>query len=46
MGARVIITRPDVAPLEFEHARLFVPKPKMVASAAATSPSLPRCRRT
>ena len=32
MGARVIVTRPEVAPLEFEHARLFVPKPKMVAA--------------
>jgi hypothetical protein len=30
MGARVIVTRPDVAPLEFEHARLFVPTPKIV----------------
>ena len=26
MGARVIVTRPEVAPLEFEHARLFVPQ--------------------
>ena len=31
MGARIIVTRPDVAPLEFAHARLFAPKPKMVA---------------
>jgi hypothetical protein len=30
MGARVIVTRPDVAPHEIEHARLFVPKPKTV----------------
>ena len=30
MGARVIVTHPDVAPLAFEHARLFVPKLKMV----------------
>jgi hypothetical protein len=30
MGARVIVTRPDVAPMEFDHSRLFVPRPKMV----------------
>ncbi|MCX7311222.1 MAG: L,D-transpeptidase family protein [Alphaproteobacteria bacterium] len=36
MGARVIITRPEVAPIEFDHARLFVPKPQM-----AESPPLP-----
>jgi hypothetical protein len=32
MGARVIVTHPDVAPLEFDHARLFVPRPKLVAA--------------
>ena len=36
MGARVIVTRPEVAPLEFDHARLFMPRPKMVEA-----PSLP-----
>ncbi len=30
MGARVIVTHPDVAPVEFESPRLFVPKPKLV----------------
>ena len=43
MGARVIVTRPEVAPLEFEHARLFVPKPKMVAAPPRRRPP-PRCR--
>jgi hypothetical protein len=38
MGARVIVTRPEVAPLEFAHARLFVPKPKMVAAPPAAVP--------
>jgi hypothetical protein len=37
MGARVIVTRPDVAPVEFEHARLFVPKPKVAFEPATTS---------
>jgi lipoprotein-anchoring transpeptidase ErfK/SrfK len=32
MGARVIVTHPDVAPLDFDHARLFVPRPKLVAA--------------
>ena len=35
MGARVIVTRPEVAPLEFDHARLFVPRPKMVEAPTA-----------
>jgi lipoprotein-anchoring transpeptidase ErfK/SrfK len=39
MGARIIVTRPDVAPLEFAHARLFVPKPKMVAAPPAVVPA-------
>ena len=39
MGARVIVTRPEVAPLEFDHARLFVPKPKMVAAPTLAGPS-------
>src|SRR5712671_2597996 len=39
MGARVIVTRPEVAPLEFAHARLFVPKPKMVAAPPAVVPA-------
>ncbi len=30
MGARVVVTHPDVAPLEFDHPRLFVPRPKLV----------------
>ena len=29
VGARVIITRDEVAPLEIKHARLFAPKPKV-----------------
>ena len=37
LGARVIITRPEVAPVEIEHARLFVPKPKLAADPAVTS---------
>ena len=45
MGARVIVTRPEVAPLEFDHARLFVPKPKMVAAPSRGRPRLrpPAC---
>ena len=39
MGARVIVTRPEVAPLEFDHARLFVPKPKMVEAPKLAGPS-------
>jgi len=39
MGARVIVTRPEVAPLEFAHARLFAPKPKMVAAPPAVVPA-------
>lgn len=39
MGARVIVTRPEVAPLEFNHARLFVPKPKMVEAPKLAGPS-------
>jgi lipoprotein-anchoring transpeptidase ErfK/SrfK len=31
MGARVIVTRPEVAPVEFAHARLFVPRPKLAS---------------
>ena len=38
MGARIIITRPEVTPLEFAHARLFVPKPKMVAAPPPAEP--------
>jgi hypothetical protein len=38
MGARVIVTRPDVAPLEFDHARLFVPRPKMVEAPKLAGP--------
>jgi lipoprotein-anchoring transpeptidase ErfK/SrfK len=38
MGARIIITRPEVAPLEFTHARLFTPTPKMVAAPPAVVP--------
>jgi hypothetical protein len=39
MGARVIVTRPEVAPLEFDHARLFVPRPKMVEAPKLAGPS-------
>jgi len=39
MGARVIVTQPEVAPLEFNHARLFVPKPKMVEAPKPAGPS-------
>ena len=39
MGARVIVTRPEVAPLEFDHARLFVPRPKMVEAPKLAAPS-------
>src|SRR5262249_23808190 len=39
MGARVIVTHPDVAPLEFEHAKLFVPNPKIMASVPLPQPS-------
>jgi lipoprotein-anchoring transpeptidase ErfK/SrfK len=41
MGARVIVTRPEVAPLEFAHGRLFVPKPRMVAAPPAVVPAAP-----
>jgi hypothetical protein len=41
MGARIIVTRPEVAPLEFAHARLFAPKPKMVAAPPAAVPAPP-----
>jgi hypothetical protein len=37
LGARIIVTRPDVAPLEFDHARLFVPRPKMVEAPTAST---------
>src|SRR6185295_2799201 len=37
LGARVIITRPEVAPVGIEHARLFVPRPMVVAEPALTS---------
>ena len=37
MGARVIVTRPEVAPVEIEHARLFVPRPKVAFEPATTS---------
>ena len=37
MGARVIVTRPEVAPVEIEHARLFVPRPKVALEPATTS---------
>ena len=39
MGARVIVTRPEVAPVEIEHARLFVPRPKMVEAPKLAGPS-------
>ncbi len=29
IGARVIVTREDVKPVEFSHARLLTPKPQM-----------------
>jgi hypothetical protein len=37
MGARVVVTRPDVVPVAFEHARLFAPKPKVAFEPAVTS---------
>jgi lipoprotein-anchoring transpeptidase ErfK/SrfK len=39
MGARVIVTRPDVAPIAFEHTRLFVPKPQMVEAPPLPKPA-------
>jgi len=39
MGARIIITRPEVAPHAFEHARLFVPKLKLVDAPAVPLPA-------
>ncbi len=33
IGVRVIVTRPEVAPVEFQHAKLFSPKPKVAATA-------------
>ncbi len=39
MGARVIVTRPEVTPLEFDHARLFMPRPKMVEAPKLAGPS-------
>ena len=33
LGARVIVTQPDVAPVEIDHAHLFAPKPKPVEAA-------------
>jgi lipoprotein-anchoring transpeptidase ErfK/SrfK len=48
MGARVIITRDEVAPMTIEHVRLFVPTPPRMAIApiapAAQSPSAPVAR--
>ena len=38
MGARVIVTRPDVAPLTFEHPRLFAPTLKVVEAPAVPLP--------
>ena len=37
LGARVIVTRDEVAPVTFEHARLFVPRPKVADAHASTS---------
>ena len=37
MGARVIVTRPEVAPIEIAHARLFVPRPKLAADPATAT---------
>ena len=39
MGARVIVTHPDVTPVEFESAKLFVPKPKLVEAAPPIVPA-------
>jgi lipoprotein-anchoring transpeptidase ErfK/SrfK len=38
MGARVIVTRPEVAPLTFEHPRLFMPTLKAVEAPAVPLP--------
>jgi lipoprotein-anchoring transpeptidase ErfK/SrfK len=35
IGARVIVTRDDVKPVEFTHAKLLVPKPQVMALPAA-----------
>jgi L,D-transpeptidase-like protein len=39
MGARVIVTHPDVTPVEFDSPRLFVPKPKLVEAAPPIVPA-------
>ncbi len=42
MGARVIVTRDEVAPVAIEHARLFVPRPPKVVEAPAVTSALVR----
>jgi lipoprotein-anchoring transpeptidase ErfK/SrfK len=39
LGARVIVTRDDVRPAEFTHAKLIVPKPFVAAMPAAAAPA-------
>ena len=38
IGARVIVTRDDVKPIEFAHTRLLVPKPKSEQASAPAKP--------
>ena len=44
IGARVIVTREDVKPVEFAHARLFVPRPQVAALPPAAKPLKPAAR--
>ena len=39
LGARVIVARNDVVPVDFVHARLFIPKPKPADRPASSEPS-------
>jgi lipoprotein-anchoring transpeptidase ErfK/SrfK len=41
MGARVIVTHPDVSPVEFESAKLFVPKPRVAEVVVPVAPAAP-----
>jgi hypothetical protein len=38
LGVRVVVAREEVAPVEFAHPKLFVPKPKPVDQVAANAP--------
>ena len=39
LGVRVIVARHEVVPVEFKHAKLFVPKPKPEEPQVATNPA-------